>query len=274
MYNTVSFVLNTERSWLTSVSDDFPEESCCRDFRDREWTTVSDEDASAREPLAVAALVVLGVGLRLAFVLDFPTVAFSDFRALLDLGLVMRESWAPATWHWIQFNPGLAMALSVVFAIFPDPEIAARHATAGLTGLLPLLPFFLWRDVLSQRGRFLAGLLLALWPGQVLFSGVVAQENWVLFPTIALGCLAVRAMRLSCAYPITAGILLALSATFRQEMLFVLVPAAMAAAGLLDPHFSRRRSAATLLLATGIPLLAVAAQRHAASGRFTITTEH
>ena len=235
---------------------------------------MSDEEASGREPLAIAALLVLGVGLRLAFVLDFPTVAFSDFRALVDFGLAMRHGWTPETWHWIQFNPGLAMALSVVFAVFPDPDIAARHATAGLTGLLPLLPFFLWRDVLSQRWRFLAGLLLALWPGQILFSGVVAQENWVLFPTVALGCLAVRAMRLSCAYPIAAGLLLALSATFRQEMLFVLVPAAMAGAGLFDSRFSRRGRAALLLLSTGIPLLAVAAQRHAASGRFTFTTEH
>lgn len=80
---------------------------------------MSDASASRREILAGAVLLVLGVGLRLAFALRFPTVAFSDFRALIDFGLSMQDhGWASGSWHWIQFNPGLAMALSLVFAVF------------------------------------------------------------------------------------------------------------------------------------------------------------
>ena len=211
---------------------------------------MSDDDAPGRETLAVAALLILGVGLRLAVVLDFPTIAFSDFRALLDFGLEMRRSWAPGTWHWIQFNPGLAMALSVVFAIFPDPETAARHATAGLTGLLPLLPFLMWRPFLSLGWRFLAGLLLALWPGQVFFSGVVAQENWALAPTVALGALAVRVLRApgTRARPLLSGFLLAAAAAVRQELLIVLIPAALAAAGLFRREEGRSRRTAAFAL--------------------------
>jgi hypothetical protein len=240
---------------------------------------VSDESSSRLEILAGAVLLVLGMGVRLAFVLKFPTVAFSDFRALIDFGLAMRQGgWTVESWHWIQFNPGLGMALSLVFGLFPDPEMAARHATAGLTGLLPLLPFFLWRGVVSLPWRFVTGLLLALWPGQIFFSGVVAQENWALVPAVALGALAVRVVRASGkpAHPLAAGLLLATSAAFRQEMLVVLLPAALAAAGLLRrrQHAARLRRTAWLVVSAGVALLALALPRQAASGRFAITTEH
>ncbi len=186
------------------------------------------------------------------------------------------RGWTAESWHWIQFNPGVGMALSLVFAIFPDPETAARHSTAAVTGLLPLLPFFLWRPFLSLGWRFVSGFLLALWPGQVFFSGVVAQENWALLPTVALGALAVRVVRspASAARPLAAGLLLALAAAFRQELLVVLIPAALAAAGLLRPDGARLRRAAWLVVFAALPLLSLAWQRHTASGRFAITTEH
>ena len=238
---------------------------------------MSGEGASRRELLAGAGLLVLGVGLRMAFVLRVPTIAFSDFRALIDFGLEMRrQGWAPGTWHWIQFNPGLAMALSLVFRVFPDPETSARHATAVWTGLMPLLPFLLWRPFLSLWWRLVAGLLLALWPGQIFFSGVVAQENWALLPAVALGALAVRILRTpeSAARPLAAGVLLAACTAFRQELLVALLPAAIAAAGLLRKDGARLRRAAGLAAAAAVPLLALAGQRYQASGRFAITTEH
>ncbi len=237
---------------------------------------VSGASPSRREILAGAALFILGVGVRLGFALKFPTLAFSDFRALIDFGLAMwHGGWAEESWHWIQFNPGLGMALSIVFALAPDPETAARHATAVLTGLLPLLPFLLWRGILSFSGRVLAGLLLALWPGQIFFSGVVAQENWALLPTVALGALAVRVVRgPEAGRPIWAGLLLAVAAAFRQELLLILLPAALAAAGLFRRDGARLRRAAAFAVSAAVPLLALAYQRYAASGRFAITTEH
>ena len=91
-------------------------------------------------------------------------------------------------WFWQSFNVGLPVVLCGLFHIFPkqDSGDVARLATALVNGLLPLLPFFLWRGVLSLRLRVLAGAALALWPGQVLFSGVVAQDNLTFFPSIAL----------------------------------------------------------------------------------------
>ncbi len=239
--------------------------------------TATGKPAPAREVLAAAALLFAGVGARILFTARFPAVAFSDFRALVDFGQeIARHGLTEASWHWIQFNPGLPMVLALLSGAPASPEVVARLATAIATGLIPLLPFFVWRGVLPFGWRFFAGALLSLWPGQIFFSGVVAQENWALLPTVGLGVLAVRALRLpgGAAYPVAAGLLLACGAAFRQELLVVLAPAALAAAGLANPGGARLRRAAVLVLAAGIPLLALAFQRDRATGRFAITTEH
>ncbi len=104
----------------------------------------------------------------------------------------------------------------------------------------------------------------------------MAQENWALLPTVALGALAVRALRIAGggAYPVAAGLLLAVSTAIRQELLVVLAPAAFAAAGLFGPRGARLRRGLRLAVAALIPLFALALQRRAATGRFAITTEH
>jgi hypothetical protein len=140
------------------------------------------------------------------------------------------------------------------------------------TGLIPLLPFFLWRGVFSQRLRILAALLLALWPNQIIFSGVLAQDNWVLLPAVALVCLAVRAMAVKgSAFPLAAAALFALSVYIRQEMLVALVPAAVIAG--MGLKWDWRRIA--LGLGTAAALLAlIAVQRGLATGRYALNTEH
>jgi hypothetical protein len=237
-----------------------------------------------REWLFALLLAATGVGARLAFVSLFPTRAISDFHALIEFGLRFRDAGlAPSGWHWNQFNPGLPMLLSVLFRLFPDdPDSVARIATAGVTGLLPLLPFLLWRGRLAFAWRLLAGGLLALWPGQICFAGVVAQDNWVLPPAIALACLAVARWiapsgspaRAGKGHPIAAGLLLAAATAIRQEMLVVLLPFAVAVALPLGVREAWRRNALRFLLAAGLPLLALATQRYAATERFALTTQH
>ena len=239
----------------------------------------SGHAAPWRRDLAGAALlVVLGVGLRLAFLRAFPTLPLSDFRALIDFGIRLRDRGLAAPgWGWVQFNPGLPLILSVLLRAFPsDPASAARIATAAVTGVTGLAPFLLWRRVLAFRARLFAGLLLALWPGQVFFSGVVAQENWALLPAVALACLGVRGVRRPDLppHPIAAGLLYAAASGIRQEMLVVLLPLVLPAAGAWPSRGLRIRRLALLALAAGVPLLLLAAERRAASGRFALTTEH
>ncbi len=152
-------------------------------------------DSSRRcEFIWLAVIILLGVVPRLCFIILFPTQPISDFRGLVDFAIAIRDSvFARGTWYWEFLNAGLPTILSVILRTFPDsPETTARWATAILTGLVPIFPYTIWHGVLSMRARILAGLFLALWPGQIFFSGVVAQDNWVLIPTIALSSLAVR----------------------------------------------------------------------------------
>ena len=237
-----------------------------------------DDRLSRRELGAALLLFVLSVGVRLAFVLRFPTLPVSDFRGLVAFGLHLRDHGLAAPgWFWMQFNPGMPMILSTLFRLAPSGSAAAlaRTATVVWTGLLPLLPFLLWRGFVAFAFRVAAAALLALWPGQVFFSGVVAQDNWVLVPAVALACLAARRLLdpASRTHAVAAGLLYAAAIAIRQEMLFVLLPVLFAASLSRDPR-RLAREVVFLLLAGGLPLGLLAVQRGRATGRYTVTTEH
>jgi len=222
-------------------------------------------------------LLVLGVGMRLLFVHAFPTQPISDFRGIIDFALDLRDKSLFVTgYYWDVFNLGPPLALSLVLRVFPgDPDAVARNATAVWSGLMPLLPFLLWRRTLPLWVRVAAGGMLAIWPGQVLFSGVVSQENWSLLPTVALACLAVPPMLdPERRHPVAAGLLYALSVAMRQEMLYVLLPVLLAAGGFLRRAGWRPRHALACVLAVGIPLLALAVQRQKATGHFALSSGH
>lgn len=230
-----------------------------------------------REGAALAFLLFLGIAPRLAFVTVFPVQPVSDFRALLDFGLWMRDR-SPITggFFWTNLSPGLPLLLSVLLRIVPDsPETVARLATAVVSGLVPVLPFLIWRGVLPLWVRMLAGTVLAVWPGQIIFSGVVAQDNWVLPPVVALGALAARSLIApDRRAPVAAGLLYALGVSMRQEMLVVLLPLALAAAGFASRESRRWKAVAACALAAGLPLLLLAMQRQEATGRFTLSPGH
>ncbi|HSS75831.1 MAG TPA: hypothetical protein VLV54_03715 [Thermoanaerobaculia bacterium] len=230
-----------------------------------------------REGLALALLLALGLAPRLTFVTAFPVLPVSDFKALLDFSLLMRDrSLTPGGFYWTNLSPGLPVLLSLILRIVPDsPETTARLATAVVTGLTPILPFAIWRGVLPLWVRLLAGTALALWPGQSIFSGVVAQDNWVLPPVVALGALAARSLIApGRSTPAAAGLLYAVGVSMRQEMLVVLFPLLFAAAGFASREGRRWQSLASCALAAGLPLLLMATQRQVATGRFALTSEH
>lgn len=223
-------------------------------------------------------LLALGVGARTVFATVFPTVPLSDFRGIVDFALDLRDKslFVPG-YYWDVFNLGPPLILSLVLRVFPgDPDATARYATAVWSGLMPLLPFLFWRRVLPLWVRVTAGLLLALWPGQVFFSSVVAQENWMIVPAVGLACLAARALLDPgrSRYPIAAGLLYALAVSMRQEMLIVLVPPLLAAAGFFRREGWRPRNVLAFGLAVGLPFLALALQRQKATGHFALSSMH
>lgn len=228
-----------------------------------------------REGLSLVLLLAAGLVPRLAFVSVFPTVPISDFRGLVNFALAFADgTWIQGGRPWELYSPGLPAALSLVLRVSPlPPDDTARLATAIVCGLVPLLPFALWRGVLPLWVRLLAGGALALWPGQAVFSGVVAQDNWVLVPTVALGALMVRALSGGGRYPLAAGLLYGLGTAVRQEMLVALLPLFLGAS--LGPRDGGRwRGMATAAAVSAAALLGLASLRHAATGRFALTSEH
>ena len=230
------------------------------------------------EVLAGVLLLMMGVGTRLAVVATFPTIPVADFHNLVAFGLHFRDQGIFSKgylWFWDFFNPGFPLVLCGLFHLTPgvNPDSVARLSTAVACGLMPLLPFLIWRGVLPFGVRVAASAALALWPGQVLFSGTAAQDNWVMFPAVALGALAVRALH-SSEPPrlMTAALLYAAGVAIRQEMVVMLLPLFLDAAGV------KRRSAwrrwVMVGLAAVLPLAALATYRYACTGRFALTTRH
>lgn len=239
--------------------------------------TTSDISRGQERILALL-LLILGVGTRVLFASWLPTQPISDFRGIIDFALDLRDKslFVPG-YYWDVFNLGPPLALSVLFRVFPqDPEATARFATAVWCGLMPVFPFVLWRRVLPLWVRLLAGGLLALWPGQVFFSSVVAQDNWGVVPAVALACLAVPPLldRERRHHPVAAGLLYALAVAMRQEMLIMLFPPFLAAAGLLRRSGWRLKNLVACALAVGLPFLALAAQRQKAAGTFALSSGH
>jgi hypothetical protein len=228
----------------------------------------------------VALLVLLAIaalGTRLWFVTAYPTQPISDFLNVVRFAQAFAaDGFATGFGGWQFLNPGVPLALSLVLRIVPgDPAAVARYATATVTGLAALCPFVLWRGAFPLRARFLASLLLALWPGHICGSGVVSQDNWVLLPTLALASLAARVLATGePGWPIGAALLWAAAGVTRQEMLVVLAPVALAAAGLLGRgRFRWRRFGLTAVVAA-LVLTAAAGLRWAGSGSFRLSTEH
>jgi hypothetical protein len=223
--------------------------------------------------LAVAALVP-----RLAFLRAFPARPFQDFQVQVNFALAyLDRPFASGYMGWSMFSPGLPLFMAAVLRLVPGPpEDVARYTMAVMTALTALLPFVLWRGVLGLPARVTASLLLALWPGHILFSGVVAQDNGVLPPAIALAALAVRALiRRDEAWPIASVLLFCAAVAVRGEMLLVLVPLLLPAAGLLRPsrQWPRARlAAAGAALALGLFTLGLL--RWAGSGEFGLTPPH
>lgn len=221
-------------------------------------------------------VLLAGILPRLIFVFVCPNYPISDFYNILDLARSFeRDILAKGNIYWQYFSAGLPLILSVLLKVIPYPdEDVVRWATAIVTGLPAVLPFLIWKDVFPRRVRILAGLLLAFWPGQILFSGVLAQDNWIIFPTVGLAALAVRVLvKQKGGYTIWAGLFYFFSVAIRQEMLITLLPlGAVAMLGSQREKWFRNFIVGISLL--GIFFGALVVQRGMATGRYALSTNH
>jgi hypothetical protein len=231
-----------------------------------------------RETVAVLLLLFLGLVPRLLFVSSFPTIPIADFHNLVAFGVALRDRGIISSghlWFWDFFNPGFSLILCGIFHLVPysDPDTVARVATAIASGLMPLVPFLIWRGVLPFWVRLTAGIALAMWPGQILFSGVASQDNWIIFPALILGALAVRSlMSKERPHLLSAALLYGAAVAIRQEAVMVLLPLFLA---VVRPQLRATwQRWMAIVLAAVLPLTALAAYRYLCTGRFALTTRH
>lgn len=237
-----------------------------------------DSISSRREEMGWFGVILLaGLLPRFVFVAFFPTQPVSDFQHLFTFAIdFQHDIFARGSENWNFFNPGASFILSLVLRAFPaiPPQSVARTLTVLVIGLLPILPFLLWKGVFSLRTRLLTALFLALWPGLIIFSGVFAQDNWVLLPVVGLSTLAVRVLaKKSDGHPVWAALLYVLGLATRQEMLIVLLPLFVLSAIGLQSH-QRLRNTLVGILTTGLLLSLLIVQRGMGSGRYALSTSH
>lgn len=230
-------------------------------------------------PAIFLMIVGASVGLRLALIEAFPTQPISDFSSIVSFSTAMANEGPTAGRQvfWSVFNGGTPTLLSAVLHIVGgDPVVTARMATAIMLGLLPLLPICMLRNALSPSARLLSGMLVAFFPALVIFSGVVAQDNWLMPPLLALACLAIRNCRIISAggYPVWSAIFWCLAGFVRQEMFVVAFPIALLAAWPWNDSFRRLRVMSYFVCVSILLMLAIATQRYAATGDFSLTTRH
>src|SRR5689334_24933351 len=87
-----------------------------------------------RFPEHLAGILLLALALlpRLILTYKFPTIPFSDFANLVAFGQQIRDhGFTSGWWFWQGFHPGLPVALSLFFRLYPccDPGSVARVGT-------------------------------------------------------------------------------------------------------------------------------------------------
>ncbi|MDQ8051007.1 hypothetical protein [Luteibacter sp.] len=208
--------------------------------------------------------------------LAYPAVPVSDFGGIVEFAALIADKGPFAHgWYWNLFSAGTPTLLSVPLALSSaDDVVVARIATVLVLTLVSVLPMLLLRNVVPLWARLTIALAIALMPARIVFSGVIAQDNWVQLPVVALACLAVRNLYgKGRGYPAWSALLWCLSLYVRQEMLVAALPLALLAAW---PFRSagKGRAVATFAAVGLLLALAAAGQRQAASGDFALTSRH
>lgn len=207
----------------------------------------------------------------------YPAIPVSDFRSIVGFAQeIATHGPAAPGWFWALLSAGTSTVLAMPLALLPfAPDAIASGCTALMMGLVPLLPLLMLRGAVPPWVRLAMALTIAVQPAQWVFTSVVAQDNWVQLPAVALACLAIRSTRTGKAAPAAAALLWCLAAFVRQEMLVALLPLALVAACAPGPGLRRCvRPLAVFALVAAFALAAIVIQRGEATGRYALTTTH
>lgn len=206
----------------------------------------------------VATVTLLGVLIRLWWILEVPPVQFSDFLAYWQLAeqLVDDRRYAELVGsHELRaYRPmGLPMALAGGIFLFGDSPVVPV-----LINLLAYVTSSMLVFGTAQRlGHAALGrvgvVLLMLYPANIAMTGLAATEPLSICLYLGIAWALLGSMRGQSLYPLLAGVLLGASALLRPSLLPALVVAVLFLAA--TPQPVRFRLEAIVLLLVGFALL-------------------
>lgn len=133
---------------------------------------------------------------------------------------VMREG--HAVWHpWCHYPVGYSGFLAAFYKLFGAGHGVAHFANALVGGLLPVVTYLLGREALSETRARVAGALVALHPGLVLYGALLMTEPLSALLVLGAFYVAVRVARAGRPLRGIAGgaVLLGLAALVRPQAL-------------------------------------------------------
>ncbi len=128
------------------------------------------------EFLAYAAILALGLVLRLAEIDSTPLMASETHNALAAWRVIMPDA---AGTPLISNSPLLFALQSIAFTLFGASELSARIATV-IGGLLLIASPILFRSIMGKARAFLLSLLLAFSPVLLIASRASSPDVWAL----------------------------------------------------------------------------------------------
>lgn len=198
----------------------------------------------------LAAVLIAGLLLRLAWVLIFPAPQTSDAGTYFELGarLARGEPYVtPISGTRAEWPPGLPLLLAGVFEIVGISRVAMILLNLLLFAGLLLTTDALARRLAGEGPARLATLLLALWPNLIASAGIANKEAVVALALALSWLLYLDGRRLA-----LLGAGLALGYATLSQPATLLVPAAYAAADLFGRVPLRRAVLAWGLLIAGM----------------------
>lgn len=107
-----------------------------------------------------------------------------------------RTAFGQTVWHpWCHYPVGYSAYLGAFYKVFGSTAFAAHLADAFAGSLLAVVTFLLAREALSPRRARIAGAIVALHPGLILYGALVMTEPLASLLTLAAFWIALRVQR-------------------------------------------------------------------------------
>jgi 4-amino-4-deoxy-L-arabinose transferase-like glycosyltransferase len=123
-----------------------------------------------------ALWLAIGLGLRLGWILRFPTAIRSDHLAYFNDAAQMANWHTPTGTYW---PPGFSLFLAPFFMVFGAHPWVAHLASLFLFVAIYFLTYFLAEQIQGGLTARIAPALIALWPCEIMLTGINCKETFL-----------------------------------------------------------------------------------------------